>query len=421
MYLRGSKWNMRQKRRRVNWFLVGVLSVLILIVSYVNRFIIPTVESPFVPSPTATRSSESYINEAEALAAQGKFAQAIDVYNQAIRLSPQDPILYIDIARAQVFAGRYDEALVNASNALLLNPDNATAYAVRAWALTRKGLLDEADAVIQEALRLDPNNGVAHAYYAILLGNMFEQNAGPYLDPITNAIEESNTALALASDRLEARWARGYILYITGNSELAIQQYLAAIEINPNIAQLHLELGLAYRSLDLIDQAIQEYNLANTLKPSDPLPDLYSSRALAVVGKFSQAVQYAETAVQNDPTDPYLRGNWAYMLYRNFEWPAAAEQFALTISGGQTEDGQEIKPLPLSNDDWVARYYYAYAILLAELGRCGEVLSLTQTILSVLPSNEFAIYNSQYALSKCEGRPQAAPTATPGNQPSPTP
>jgi tetratricopeptide (TPR) repeat protein len=421
MYLRGSKWNMRQKRRRVNWFLVVVLVVLILIVSYVNRFIIPTVQSPFIPTPTVTRGSESYITEANALAAEGKFTQAIDVYNEAIRLEPQNSILYIDIARAQVFAGRYDEALVNASNALLLNPDNATAYAVRAWALTRKGSLDEADAVIQEALRLDPNNGVAHAYYAILLGNMFEQNAGPYADPITDAITESNTAIALAPDELEACWARGYILYITGNAELAIQQYLAAIEINPNISQIHLELGLAYRSLDLTDQALQEYNLANTLNPSDPWPDLYSSRALAIVGKYEQALQYAQTAVQDAPTDPYMRGNWAYMLYKNFEWPAASDQFALTVFGGQTDDGQVIEPLPLSNNDWVARYYYAYAIVLAQQGRCGDVLSLTQTILATLPGDEIAIYNTDYAISLCKGETQTPSAATPIPQSSPTP
>jgi tetratricopeptide (TPR) repeat protein len=379
------------------------------------------VQPPYIPTPTVTRGPESYINEADTLAAAGKFAQAIDIYNEAIRIAPDNPILYINIARAQVFAGRYDDALVSASRALLLNGDNSTAYAVRAWALTRKGSLDEADQVIQEALRLDPNNGTAHAYYAFLLGAMYEQNTGPYVDPIQPAIDESVTALALSPDRLEARWARGYILFITGNADLAIQQYLAAIEINPNIAQLHLELGVAYRSLDLTEQALEEYNRANTLNPSDPLPDLYSSRALASVGKYEQAIQYAQTAVQDAPTDPYLRGNWGYMLYKNFEWPMAAEQFVLTINGGQSEDGQAIQPLPLSADPWDSRYYYTYAILLAQLGRCAEVLSLTQTIQATLPADEFATYNSEYAISICEGQTPVAPTITPGLQPNPTP
>ncbi len=421
MYLRGSSWNLRQRRRRVNWFLVAVLIVLILIVSYLNRFIIPTVEPPFLPSATPTRVPESYLTEAEALAAEGKFAKAIDLYTEAILLTPNNASLYIDLARLQVFAGRYDEALVNASNALLLNPDNSMAYAVRAWALTRKGDLNEANQVIQEALRIDPANGIAHAYYAILLGNMFEQDAGPYVDPITDAIEESNTALALAPGTLEAHWARGYILYITGNAELAIEQYRKAIEINPNISQLHLELGIAYRSIDQIDMALEEYNLANTLNPSDPLPDLYSSRAVAALGKYAQAVQYAETALNDAPTDAYLRGNYAYMLYKQGDWASAVRQFDLVVNGGQTEDGQVIEPLPISKDDWVARYYYAYVILLAELGRCSDVLTVSQTILGALPGNEYAVYNTNYALGKCNAGTPAVPTAAPQSAPTPTP
>lgn len=420
MYLRGSKWSMRKKRRPTNWFLVAVLSILILIVSYLNRFVLPTVQSPFVPSPTPTRNPASYLAEAQTLALAGKFVQAISIYQEAILLKPDDPTLYLELARAQIYAGQYEEAVTNASNALLLNPNNAMAHALRGWALLRQGKYDEANQALKEALRLDPGNGVVHAYYAILLANMAERNIGPYVDPLQLAIEESKTALSLAPGTMEAHWARGYILYLTGNSELAVEQYRKAIEIQPNIAQLHLELGIVYRSLELIDEAIQEYNLANTLNPSDYLPDLYSSRALAVIGKFAQAVQYAETAVRDNPTDPYVRGNYAYMLYKNYEWQAALEQFHLVVNGGQTEEGETIPPLPLRNDDWIARYYYAYVILLAETGQCAEVLTLTQTIRSALPNNEFAIYNTDYALSKCSQRP--TPTATqPAATASPTP
>lgn len=412
---------MRQKRPRVNWFLVVILIVLILAVSYINRFVIPTVQSPFIPTTTATRQPESYLADAEAFSDAGKFIQAIDAYLEAIRIDPDNASLYIALARAQIYAGRYDDALINASDALLLSPDNAMAYAVRAWALTRKGELDEADRVIQEALRLEPNNATAHAYYAFLLGNMFEQDTGPYLDPIQLAIDESNTAMALGPDKLEVRWARAYVLYITGNNDLAIQQYLAAIELNSNISQLHLELGVVYRQISQIELAVQEYTLANTYNPSDPLPDLYTSRAWAYVGQWAKAVQSAEDAVRDAPTDPYMRGNWAYMLYENFEWSAADQQYILTLFGGLSEDGQTIRPLPISADPWISRYYYTYALLLADLGRCGEVLSLTQVIMAALPSDEFAIYNSQFALSKCENQPTDRPSPTATRQPALTP
>ncbi len=266
-------------------------------------------------------------------------------------------------------------------------------------------------------LRLDPNNYLAHAYDAFLYGKMFENSAGPYVDPIQTAIDESRAATTLGPNSLEAHWARAYIYQLTDNREQAIQEYLAAISINGNIAQIHLELGVTYKGMGVIDQAIQQYTLANTLNPSDYLPELYSSRALATVGQYVQAEQYADAAVQDSPADPYLRGNWGYMLYKNNEWASAIEQLSLSINGGTASDGSIVKPVGTSsNDDWVAIYYYTYAIVLAQNDRCNEALPLTQTILDVFRNNEYAVYNAQYAQNLCGsniGTASPQPTVTP--------
>jgi tetratricopeptide (TPR) repeat protein len=173
----------------------------------------------------------------------------------------------------------------------------------------------------------------------------------------------------------------------------------------------------------VIDQAIQQYTLANTLNPSDYLPELYSSRALASIGQYIQAEQYANAAVQDAPADPYLRGNWGYMLYKNNEWPTAIEQLSATINGGKTADGQIIQPLtPINNDAWVAIYYYTYALVLAQSDRCSEALPLTQTILDAFRANEYAVYNANYTQELCGkniGTASPKATATPG--PTPTP
>src|SRR5512135_1228594 len=170
MYLRGSKWNMRRRRPRINWFLVVVLVILIAIVGYLDRFVLTNVQPPFTPTRTLTRDPESYVTEAEGLFNEGKLLQAIDTYMEAIRISPTDPALYIAVARVQVFAGKYDDALVNAGNSLLLSPNNSMGQAVRGWAEIQKGDYTAADESLQNAIRLDPNNGLAHAYNAFLYG-----------------------------------------------------------------------------------------------------------------------------------------------------------------------------------------------------------------------------------------------------------
>ena len=416
---------MRQRRPRTNWFLVVVVLLLIVIVTYVDRFILPTAQTPFMPTTTATRSPESYITEAQGLFDQGKLLQAIDTYTEAIRIQPDDPALYIALARVQIFAGKYDEALVNAENSLLLNNNNSMAAAVRGWALTYKLDYTNADDSLKNALRLDPNNGQAHAYNAFLYGKMYENNAGPYVDPIQTAIVESNTAISLAPNSLEAHWARAYILQLTSadNREQAIQQYLDAIQINSNIAEIHLELGVTYKALGVIDKALQEYTRANTLNPSNYLPELYSSRALASIGDFDKALQYADAAVKDAPADADLRGNWGYMLYKKNEWPAANEQFALAISGGTTTDGQNIQPVsPTSSDVWVSKYYYAYAISLAQTQHCSEMLLLTQKIRDYFRADQYAIPNAEYAEGLCTQSlktPSPQPLETPGITPTP--
>jgi tetratricopeptide (TPR) repeat protein len=403
MYLQGSKWNMQHRQHRFNWFLIILLVLLILVVAYLDRFIIPTVQTPFLPTPTQTVNPASLVSEAQGLFANGKFLQAIDVYQQAILAQPDNADLYIAQAQVQVYAGLYDDAITSAENALLLQPNNAMAYAVRGWAYDQEGSDDftQADDSIRQALQLDPTNGIIHAYYTFLLGDMFSDQIGPYTDPITLAIAESKTCLNLAPNSLEAHWARGYVLYLTSNYEQALTEYQAAISLNGNISELHLDLGVDYMAIGSIDDAIQQYTLAKTLNPSDDRPDLYSSRAQASVGNYAQAAQYAQNAVTTDPTDPYLRGNWGYMLYKVPDWSSAAVQLALAVSGGKNENGQMVKPDPLTDDDWTASYYYIYDLLLARLGRCAEALPLAQTILTTVPDNQDAVYNANFVIDQC--------------------
>jgi len=405
---------MTKKRKPLRVFRILILVILIAVVVYFNQVVIPTMPTPFVPTPTATRAPESYISEAEGLFNDGKLLQAISVYEEAIRYNPNDANIYLALARVQVFAGQIDEALRNAENSLLLSSNNSTAYAVRGWALTRLGDYATAETAIKKAIEIDPNNGLAHAYYAELLGNMYLDNVGPF-ETIDIAIEESRVATSLSPNTIEANYARGFILEITDNREEAVQAYLAAININPNIPEIHIALGRTYRVLGAIGNAIDEYTLANTLNPSDPIPDLYTSRAYAAYGEFAKAVQSAELAVSNDPQDPYLIGNLGLMLYRNFEWPEAIEQLRLAINGGTNADGLVIEPLELTGDDlYITQYYSAFALVLANTNHCNEVINVSKTILEKVPSDEDAVFNANEAMRIC-----ADSLLTPTNSPTP--
>ncbi len=381
---------MTRRRRRPNYFRLLLLGLILLGGYYFNQIYLPAQPNPFIPTPTPTRSPESFVTEAETLFAEGKLLPAIEAYHSAIAASPQDSTLYVALARVQVFAGQYAEAEKNAKNAILLNPNNALAHGVHAWALNfQEGKNAEAQASIQEALRLDPNNALIHAYNVEIL-----INSG--FDGVQKAIDESRVALALDPNIVETHRARALLLEATTNYEDAIAEYQAAIQINPNIPDLYIGLGLNYRVLQVYDEAIAAFTRANALNPADPFPDLYISRTYATIGEFAKSLQYAETAVQDRPDDPSLRGNLGVMYYRNNYWPEAIQQLGYTIYGGVTEDGVEIEGIPLVNDVRVAEYYYTYGLALARTNQCGEALQIAQLIQTRVPADE----NAQFGASE---------------------
>ncbi len=411
----------RRRQKRPNWFLVSLLLLLIAGFTYMDRFIIPTYQSPFVPTPTSTPPPEQYLTQAEQFLSQGKLSQAIDAFKQAQALKPNDPSIYIAIAQAQVFAGDYKDAQTSAENALLLNANLSMADAVRASALDWQGNYLQAEAAVKHALELDPNNADAHAYYSVILVDEYLTGSGTSTDILNTAITESKTALSLAPNSLEAHRARGYILEATGNYEESIREYQAANAINDNIEDVHIQLGLNYRQLGSYDQAVEEFTKANTLNPADPNPNLYISRTYATVGEYAKAVQYAESAVKADPSSANLIGNLGVMYYHNVDWPNAVKSLSLVINGGTSDDGQKITPIQLTPKGHVPEYYFTYALVLAHLNRCGESLQVAQLIQSRVPSDEISMTNAEAAIQTCQKNLASPPALTPAATSKETP
>ena len=398
---------MTRRRKRPNLFSWAVFGLVVLFGYYFNQVYLPTQPNPFEATPTATRSAESLVSEAEQLFKDGRLLQSIEAYEEAINASPQDPALYIALARIQVWAGEPEQAQANAENAILLSPENAMAHAVLAWAYDFQGRNSDAMEKIDQALALDPNNAVAHAYRVEIL-----IDSGSF-DNITTATDVSRNALALDPDAIETRRARAYLLEVTGNYEEAVQFYRSALELNPNISLLHMELGRNLRFLQVYDDAIREFTLANTLNPTDPEPDLFISRTYATIGDYAKAIQYAETAVNDRTTDPALRGNWGVMLFRNFQYEQAVEQLSLAVNGGTAEDGLPIIGIPLSSDIRIAEYYYTYGLALARTNQCGEALKISQQLQSAVPNDENAVFAAEEMIRICQENLDNPPTDVP--------
>jgi tetratricopeptide (TPR) repeat protein len=412
MYLRGSKWSMNKRRQRSNpWlivFLVGAIGFFI----YINTNVIPAMPPPFVATPTPTRNPESFVEEAESYMAEGRIGMAKASYEAAIKANPQNISNYLNLAKLQLYSSEYEEARVNAENALLLDNTRPYAYALLAWAKGYMGEYLEAEADVRSALDLDPNNAFAHAIFANILARRVANDLGE-INTLERAIEHSQTAMAIDPQLLEARWARGYVLEITGNYEEAIEQLQYAIGLNDTIAELHMALGRNYFTIEEYDQAVSQFTKAYSLNPTDPEPNWYISRVFSRMGEFTKAVQYAEQSVNDDPANPRLHGNLGSMYFRNLQYNQAIGSLELAVRGGVTAGGVVVEGLPLSYSMSVMEYYSRYGLALARVNRCSEAVQVAQAMLQTVPDDLTAVYNAEAIIEICQEFQENPPTTTP--------
>lgn len=425
MYLRGSKLNMTRRRRRTNPVRVAVLVILVLAGIYINKVVVPTIPPPFMPTPTSTREPQSYVTDAQTLEREGKYAQAIAAFQQAVEVDPQNAAIYTTLARLQIYTNAYEDAVSSAENALLINRNNATAHALRGWAL---GFLQDfvaAEGALTTAIELDPNNAVPYAYMAEMLAQKIQSGVDD-LSTLDRASEYVQKARDLDPNAMETHRARAIVNELAGgteNLEIAVSEYAAAAEINPNLADLYVSMGRVYRWLYNYAKSEEAFSRAITLNPSDATAYSGLARTNYLAGNFVRAAQYAEDAIKHEPSNPYWHGNYGQVLYKLSRYQDALPHLRLAVRGGvyDTEELGEInvEGIPVTEEPTLG-YYTNYGLTLAYIGECGEALEISQYLAATFPLDEYIPSNAQEMVNICQNlltTGSTTPTETPTVEP----
>jgi Flp pilus assembly protein TadD len=107
---------------------------------------------------TTEHLSFIYDNRGFAYNRKGDYDRAIQDYNEAIRLNPNEAFAYDARGRAYRNKGDYDHAIQDYSEAIHLNPNLKYVYNNRGEAYDHKGDYDRAIQNYNEAIRLNPDD-----------------------------------------------------------------------------------------------------------------------------------------------------------------------------------------------------------------------------------------------------------------------
>ena len=139
--------NLFHQRPRVNIYRLFTLIVTILGGIWLIRQLDQGEIKPlFLPTPTPTRSIESYTLEGDALFTAGNLNGAITAYQEAVRVDPSNAETWAKLARIQTYSSallttdqqrltRLTEALESIDQAVEFAPNDSTVHAIRAFVL----------------------------------------------------------------------------------------------------------------------------------------------------------------------------------------------------------------------------------------------------------------------------------------------
>ena len=364
----GKTFNLHPVKPRSNPYRIllwlGLILVAVWLLLQLNR---GQVQSPFNPTPTPTRSPESYILAAQAYFAAGKLddpasdQDAIGAYQQALQVDPNNAQAWAQLARIQTYSSstlrtdqerldRLEEALVSAEKGVELAPDDSTVSAIHGFVLDwnassnlitpeqRESYLAQAETAANRAYLLDPENAMALAFYAeVLLDQQKWDQAKQYA---TQAVE-------LAPNSMDAHRVLGIVLESWAYYRDAIDEYIKASQITPNLTFLTLRIGLVYRQLQVFNTALEYFEKAATINQTlgiqDPLPYIAIAKTYAQQGEFFIASRNAEKALSFDAanSDTYGQLGMIYVQARNYETALPALRCAVD---GCTAEENEIAP-----------------------------------------------------------------------------
>ena len=216
----------------------------------------------------------SYFKEGIKFFEKKEYNAAIQAFKQVVRQKPDYDLAHNNLGKAYYGDGNIAAAAKHYREATRLNPYLRNAYNNLGTALYEQGATEEAKEKWKQGRHSNDWE------------KLLEDRGEDWIDanvPISSALittyhkfgdfekelEVFRLILEIPSEKPQAHNIYADVLFDVGKVDEAIEHYRKAIQLDPDFTQAHFNLGMAYESKGLFNNAMKEYKTARGLNQKD--------------------------------------------------------------------------------------------------------------------------------------------------------
>ena len=282
-----------------------------------------------IPEETTSDDINKYITLGDNFFKEGKLDEAISEYKKALEIKPRDDILnkLSQVYRKKRLAGKPED------KSAITDTAAADKKTLKIDSFADEKILDGMPGVIQsdkitQETSVDDLSITGDEYY----------NKGM----LDEAIEEFKEVLEIDPDEAETHYNLGNAYVDKELFNEAVSAYKKAIELNPGFIDAYLNLGTVYLNWGLADDAIALYQRGSKLNPDDPYLYYYLGEVYCDKQRYKKAIIKFEKAVSINPMDAEIQYRLAETYYETEQFDFALEHMRRAEELGHPVDREFI-------------------------------------------------------------------------------
>jgi tetratricopeptide (TPR) repeat protein len=250
---------------------------------------------PPVDAQTPSQAAQAWSLMGIAYAHLNQDEPSVSALRQAASLSPGEEEHWLNLTRELMELSRFPEAVTEAKNGISANPKSYALHLRLGAAYLAAGRYAEAESVFRDLVAAgDP---LPMGYIGLAQVLLRTGRAGDAAAELADAEKKLGPKFLIG-------YFRGLALARAAKPTEALAAFQAAVQMEPNNAEAHLNLGKTQFTLGHVNEAIGELQEALRLDPANVQAKRLLSQAYRRAGDATNAAKYAEASTETQTAPP---------------------------------------------------------------------------------------------------------------------